>query len=151
MAERPILSDETPNANATTRQDANPSALDPKQRGWLTGQSLGGYQLQTLLGIGGMADVYLAYDTNLQREVAIKALAGPLAQDASYTDHFRKEARRVAALSHPHLAPVYQAGEAEVEGHRILFLVMPLLTGSLHDLLKDQGRLPYAEVGWLVA
>lgn len=149
MAERPIPPDETLNSDATTRQNTKRSAPDPKQRGWLTGQSLGGYQLQALLGIGGMADVYLAHDTNLQREVAIKVLSGPLAQDASYADHFRTEARRVAALSHPHLMQVYQAGEAEVEGNRILFLVMPLLAGSLHDLLKDQGRLPYAEAGWL--
>jgi serine/threonine-protein kinase len=116
----------------------------------LVGQRLGDYYLRELLGAGGMADVYRAYDTNLLREVAVKVLSGPLAQDAAYVDHFRTEARRVAALSHPHLVPVYRAGEETVDGQHLLFLVMPLLHGSLHDLLKREGRLPYAEAVWLV-
>jgi serine/threonine protein kinase len=111
----------------------------------LTGQRLGDYHLRALLGAGGMADVYRAYDMTLMREVAVKVLASPLADDANYVDRFRTEARRVAALSHPHLVPVYHAGEDKLDGQHLLYLVMPLMHGSLHDLLRQEGKLPYAE------
>jgi serine/threonine protein kinase len=97
-----------------------------------------------------MADVYRAYDLVLMREVAVKLLSSPLADDPAFVDRFRTEARRVAALSHPHLVPVYHAGEEKLDGTHMLYLVMPLLRGSLHDLLKREGKLPYAEAVWLV-
>jgi serine/threonine-protein kinase len=122
---------------------------EARPTGWLTGRRLGDYHLQELLGAGGMADVYRAYDLILMREVAVKVLAGPLADDPAYVDRFRTEARRVAALSHPHLVQVYHAGEDKLDGQRLLYLVMPLLQGSLHDLLKREGKLPYVEATWL--
>src|SRR5262249_27317344 len=79
--------------------------------GRLTGRRLGDYQLGELLGAGGMADVYRAYDRMLMRDVAVKVLSDLLSEDADYVDRFRAEARRVAALRHPHLVPVYHAGE----------------------------------------
>ncbi len=122
---------------------------EERRSGEWTGRRLGDFQLLEVLGAGGMADVYRAYDTNLEREVAVKVLASSLADDPNYVARFRTEARRVAALSHPHLVPIYQAGEGELNGQHLLYLVMPLLHGSLHDLLKREGKLPYAEAVWL--
>ena len=111
----------------------------------LTGQRLGDYDLGTLLGVGGMADVYWAHDRILMRDVAVKVLSSSLAEDDTYVDRFRTEARRVAALRHPHLVPVYHAGEDRVKGQRVLYLVMPLLRESLEDVLQRTSHLAPAE------
>jgi serine/threonine protein kinase len=120
------------------------------RRGALCGERLGSYQLGELLGVGGMAEVYRAEDLLLQREVAVKVLAAHLADNAEYAERFRAEAHRVGSLSHPHLVPIYNAGEAEVQGRRLLYLVMPLLHESLRDLRRREGKLPPAEASWLV-
>ena len=65
--------------------------------GALTGMRLGDYELRDMLGVGGMAEVYRAYDAGLERDVAVKVLSGPLATDVGYVRRFRDEARRVAA------------------------------------------------------
>ena len=112
--------------------------------GTLAGQTLGGYQIVSLLGVGGMAQVYRARDTALDREVAVKVLPPALARDPNYVQRFRDEGRRVAALDHPNIVPVYQFGE---EGD-LLFLVMPLLHESLRDRLQRLGVLdPATAVG----
>lgn len=121
-----------------------------RQHGTFTERRLGSYHLRELLGFGGMADVYRAYDLILMRDVAVKVLASELAEDAAYVDRFRTEARRVAALSHPHLVPVYHAGEDTIDGQRLLYLVMPLLHESLEDVLQREGKLPSAEAVSLV-
>jgi serine/threonine protein kinase len=92
-----------------------------------------------------MAEVYWAYDRVLMRDVAVKVLASSLAVDDTFVDRFRAEARRVAALRHPHLVPVYHAGEDSVNGQRVLYLVMPLLHESLEDVLQRSGKLAPAE------
>lgn len=109
--------------------------------GAMVGQRLGDYELRQLIGIGGMAEVYRGYDVVLQREVAVKVLAGSLASDHSYVERFRTEARRVAALNHPNVVPVYAAGEERGS----LYLVMPILSDSLRDLLDRERRVPFAE------
>jgi eukaryotic-like serine/threonine-protein kinase len=116
----------------------------------LTGRRLGGYDLGKLIGVGGMAEVYWAYDRMLMRDVAVKVLSRSLAEDDDYVDRFRAEARRVAALRHPHLVPVYHAGEEVVDGRRFLYLVMPLLHESLEDVLQRTGKLVPAEAVGLV-
>lgn len=126
------------------------SAHKARQVGEFTGQRLGDYLLQELLGIGGMSDVYRANDLVLMRDVAVKVLASALAEDSEYVERFRTEARRVAALSHPSLIPVYHAGEDTVGGRRLLYLVMPLLQESLDDVLQREGKLPPAEAASLV-
>jgi serine/threonine-protein kinase len=115
----------------------------------LSGQRLGDYRLGDLIGSGGMADVYRSYDSNLRCDVAIKVLPGILAEDPSYAKRFRAEAERASRLSHPHLVPVLRAGEAELSGQHLLYIVMPLLRGSLADVLARAGKLPYAEAVWL--
>src|SRR5579885_1698370 len=104
---------------------------------------LGGYRLRTLLGTGGMAEVYRALDPRLGREVAVKVLPAPLATDPNYVARFRDEARRVAALNHPHIVPVYHYGE---DGG-LLYLVMPILRESLRDKLSREGTLQPTEAG----
>ena len=97
-----------------------------------------------------MAEVYRAEDLMLHRHVAVKVLAAHLADDADYADRFRAEAHRAGSLSHPNLVPVYHAGETEVQGKRLLYLVMPLLQESLRDLRRREGRLPAVEASRLV-
>jgi hypothetical protein len=112
----------------------------------LIGQTLGEYRLQSVLGVGGMATVYRAWDLTLEREVAVKVLPASLADDSEYVWRFRAEAKRVAALNHPHIVPIYAFGEER--GH--LYHVMPVLGASLRDRLLQEGPLPPDEAVHLV-
>jgi tRNA A-37 threonylcarbamoyl transferase component Bud32 len=88
--------------------------------------------------VGGMASVYLADDRVLQRQVAVKVLRPPDAQDPSFVERFRREARAAARLSHPNIVTVFDSG-SDGELH---YLVMEYLPGeSLAELLARQGRL----------
>ncbi|HEX3270361.1 MAG TPA: serine/threonine-protein kinase [Ktedonobacterales bacterium] len=113
----------------------------------LIGQRLEHYDIEELLGVGGMAHVYLARDTLLGREVAIKALAPEFLTHDAAIERFRREAQRVAALEHPHIAPVLHMIE---EGHH-LYLVMPLFVESLRERLQRPQRLEMAEAVRLVS
>src|SRR5829696_7187224 len=105
----------------------------------LEGQTLAGrYQLGSLLGVGGMARVYLASDRVLERQVAVKVLSPPYAQDPVFVERFRREARSAARLSHPNIVAVFDSG-SDADQH---YLVMEYVAGqSLAELLADQGRL----------
>src|SRR5260221_7250860 len=81
------------------------TAMTSARDGELVGRQLGDYQLEALLGSGGMAEVYRARELALGREVAVKVLPASLAHDRSYVERFRAEAQRVAALQHPHIVP----------------------------------------------
>ncbi len=89
------------------------------------GSTLGSYETLTLIGVGGMGEVYHARDLKLGRDVAIKILRGELAQDAERLSRFDREARLLASLNHPHIATLY--GMEEAEGAR--FLVMEFVHG----------------------
>jgi serine/threonine protein kinase len=105
------------------------------------GAQLASYQTLTLLGVGGMGEVYLARDQKLGREVAVKILRGELAQEAERLSRFEREARLLASLNHPHIATLY--GMEEAEGVR--FLVMEFVPGAtLADRLTG-GPLPIGE------
>ena len=105
----------------------------------LEGRILDGrYRLGSLLGVGGMASVYLATDRVLERQVAVKVLSPPYAQDPSFVERFRREARSAARLSHPNVVAVFDSG-SDADQH---YLVMEYVAGqSLAELLADQGRL----------
>lgn len=104
---------------------------------------LGGYRIQRLLGRGAMGDVYLATQTSLDREVALKVLKARLAGDAKFVERFRTEARAAARLNHPHIVTAYDVGEDA--GHH--FLSMEFMGGgSIEAQLKTRGRLPANEV-----
>ncbi|MEV6104424.1 protein kinase [Streptomyces sp. NPDC051940] len=102
------------------------------------GRSLAGgrYQLQQLLGAGGMASVHLAHDTFLDRPVAIKTLHGELGREESFRQRFRREAQAVARLSHPNVVSVFDTGEDHLDGALTPYIVMEYVEGSpLRDVL----------------
>lgn len=103
----------------------------------LVGQTLGNYEIIELIGQGGMASVYRARQTNLNRFVAIKVLAGLQARDQIFRQRFIREAKAVAQLSHPHIVPIYDFGDDTERS--ILYIVMELITGgSLRDYKDKQ-------------
>jgi serine/threonine protein kinase len=89
------------------------------------GYRLGVYQVQTLLGAGGMGEVYRARDTKLERDVAVKFLPHAFTSDHERLARFEREARMLAALNHPNIAAI---DVEEVEGIR--FLVLELVDGQ---------------------
>src|SRR5215211_6218235 len=105
----------------------------------LEGRILDGrYRLGSLLGVGGMARVYLASDRVLERQVAVKVLSPPYAQDPVFVERFRREARAAARVSHPNIVAVFDSGSDAGEH----YLVMEYVAGqNLAQLLADQGRL----------
>ena len=105
----------------------------------LEGRILDGrYQLGSLLGVGGMASVYLATDRVLDRPVAVKVLSPSDAQDPLFVERFRREARAAARLSHPNIVAVFDSGSDADQP----YLVMEYVPGqSLAQLLHRQGRL----------
>ncbi len=102
-------------------------------------QLLGGrYQLGEMIGTGGMADVYVAQDTRLARQVAVKILRSDLARDPSFVARFRKEALAAAGLNHPGIVAVYDSGEDPAP-----YIVMELISGyTLRDLIHKGERVP---------
>lgn len=105
------------------------------------GTRFGPYELQELIGIGGMGEVYRAYDTVRQRTVALKVLRADVAADPSFRDRFRRESRITARLQEPHVIPVHDFGE--IGG--VLYIDMRLVEGaSVKGELRVNGVLPPA-------
>jgi eukaryotic-like serine/threonine-protein kinase len=77
---------------------------------WEPGSHIGPYEIRSLIGAGGMGEVYRAHDPRLQRDVAIKVLPEQAAEDAGRLARFHQEARAIAALSHPNVLTVYDSG-----------------------------------------
>jgi serine/threonine protein kinase len=102
------------------------------------GVQVAGYRLEAVLGRGGMGVVYLAADLRLGRPVAVKLLAPELAADQTLVERFLRESQIAASIDHPHVIPLYEAGEDE----GVLFIAMRYVDGSdlRHVLLRD-GRL----------
>ncbi|MGW6455211.1 Stk1 family PASTA domain-containing Ser/Thr kinase [Streptomyces sp. NPDC055078] len=102
---------------------------------------LGGrYELGSVLGRGGMAEVYLAHDTRLGRTVAVKTLRADLARDPSFQARFRREAQSAASLNHPAIVAVYDTGEDYVDQVSIPYIVMEYVDGSTLRELLHSGR-----------
>ncbi|WP_330282880.1 Stk1 family PASTA domain-containing Ser/Thr kinase [Streptomyces sp. NBC_00588] len=102
---------------------------------------LGGrYELGQVLGRGGMAEVYLAHDTRLGRQVAVKTLRADLARDPSFQARFRREAQSAASLNHPAIVAVYDTGEDYIDGVSIPYIVMEYVDGSTLRELLHSGR-----------
>ncbi|MGI8941414.1 MAG: protein kinase domain-containing protein [Actinomycetota bacterium] len=98
----------------------------------------GRYRLNHWLAAGAMGTVYEATDERLNRHVVVKVLKEGLSQDASFVERFRREARAVAALSHPNIASVYDSGE-DAGRH---FMVMELVKGrDLGRIINEDGAL----------
>jgi eukaryotic-like serine/threonine-protein kinase len=102
------------------------------------GLRLGPYEVISPLGAGGMGEVWKAQDTNLEREVAIKVLPEKLAEDVAALERFEREAKAVAALSHPNILGIYELGK---DGGAT-YAVMELLTGETLRQRLEEGPLP---------
>src|SRR4051795_12116708 len=104
----------------------------------------GRYRLDRRLGAGGMSTVFLAIDTVLERQVAVKLLAEHLAEDEAFVARFRREALAAARLQHPNIVQVFDSGEDE-PSHRH-YIVMEYVEGpSCADMLREQKRLEIEE------
>lgn len=108
----------------------------------LTGELIDGrYQLQRLIAAGGMASIYIAMDTRLDRSVAVKIMHPHLANDEEFVNRFIREAKAAAALSHPNIVAIQDQGWNE-GGSPAVFIVMEYVDGfTLRELLHEQGPL----------
>ena len=101
-----------------------------------SGDRLGAYVIDSSLGAGGMGEVYKAHDSKLGRFVALKMLHGAMATDTAFHDRFLREARAIAALTHPHIVTIHSIEEND----GVPFLTMELLDGqALTDLIPREG------------
>src|ERR1044072_191158 len=108
----------------------------------LTGKQFGQYQIVEPLGEGGMAAVYKAYQPAMERFVAVKVLPRQMASSDEFLARFRREAKLLAQLQHPHILPVFDYGEAD----GFPYIIMPFVqSGTLADLLQKR-TLSLAEV-----
>ena len=107
----------------------------------LTGQRIGVFDVQGLLGVGGMGEVYRARDTRLGREVAIKILPHAFKDDRERLARFEREARVLASLNHPHIGAIYGLEEAD----EVSALVMELVEGDDLSQRIARGAIPIAE------
>ena len=106
-----------------------------------SGTRLGAYEIRSFLGAGGMGEVYRARDERLGRDVAVKVLPARLTGDADARARFEKEARAVAALSHPGIVTLFDVGESG----GVTFAVSELLEGAtLRERLRE-GGMPVAQ------
>ena len=102
----------------------------------------GRYRLEERIGSGGMSTVYRAFDETLERWVAVKVLHGSMQDDSVQLERFRREARAVAQLSHPHIVGVIDAGEEDGRP----YIVFEYVEGeTLKDRIRRLGRLPVDE------
>jgi eukaryotic-like serine/threonine-protein kinase len=95
--------------------DAAARKLARQQNRSLIGKQIGHYQVLSVLGVGGMGEVYLAQDTRLSRKVALKFLPGHFTQDAERVRRFEREARTASSLNHPNIITIYEIGELGAE------------------------------------
>src|SRR2546426_2973607 len=105
------------------------------------GTSLGSYEITSLLGKGGMGEVYRARDTKLKREVAIKILPEEFSRNAERVSRFQREAEVLASLNHPNIAAIYDLQET----NETRFLVLELVEGETLAEQIQPGPLPVEE------
>ena len=104
----------------------------------ISGTKLGPYEIESLLGVGGMGEVYRARDTRLQRTVAIKVLPAHLSSNPDLHARFEQEAKSISALQHPNVCVVHDIGSQD----GIDFMVMEYVAGQTVDKLIPPGGLP---------
>ncbi|KOY53297.1 serine/threonine-protein kinase [Streptomyces sp. XY332] len=105
----------------------------------LIGKQIAGYRVERMIGRGGMAVVYCARDLNLDRMVALKLIAPERARDETFRRRFTRESRVAASIDHPHIVPIFEAGETD----GVLYLAMRYVSGlDLRAMLDRDGPLP---------
>ena len=116
--------------------------LNPEQ---LVGEKIKQYRIDAHIDRGGMADVYLAFDENLHRQVALKIMLPAYAHDKQFVERFWREARTAARLDHPHIVQVYEI--SQTEGQRPYIAMQYIEGGSIKDKLNalDGRPLPAEE------
>src|SRR4030095_3293166 len=99
----------------------------------LVGKSLGQYQILQFLGKGAMAEIYLAYQPSVKREVAVKVLVSIWRGDPRFIKRFQREVEIIAHLQHPYIVPVYDFGE---QGNFLYIVMAYLRGGTLANLIQ---------------
>src|SRR6202034_1891751 len=113
----------------------------------MTLRQVGNYRLESLLGVGGMGEVYKAYDTHRDRYVALKLLPEALSGDREFLKRFQRESNVAARLRDPHVIPIHDFGE--IDGQ--LFIDMRLVDGAnIGTLLETNGRIAPERAVYLV-
>jgi len=109
--------------------------------GAFAGQTFGPYEVQILLGVGGMGEVYRARDSKLKRDVAIKVLPHEFSRDAERVSRFQREAEVLASLNHPHIGAIYDLARFG----ELRFLVLEFVDGETLDERISRGPIPVDE------
>src|SRR3984957_18212679 len=123
------------------RRRAVSGEIPPALGDFLPGARIASYQIEQLIGRGGMATVYRATDVRLDRMVAVKILSGELARNDAFRQRFIRESRAGAAVDHPHIIPVFEAGNAD----GVLFIAMRYVSGGdVRSLIQAEGTLSTA-------
>lgn len=118
---------------------ARETSLSSGRPSELIGRQVAGYRIESEIGRGGMAVVYRARDLRLDRTVALKLLAPELARNDTFRRRFTHESQVAAAIDHPHIVPVFEAGETD----GVLYIAMRYVSGSdLRHVLDQRGPLP---------
>lgn len=137
------MSDEAAQAEVAQAEASQHDASQSVIPAGLSGRQIAGFRLEHEIGHGGMAVVYRAQDLALGRIVAVKLLAPELARNESFRMRFASESRAAAAIDHPHIIPVFAAGESQ----GILYIAMRYVEGrDLRALLDRHGTLPVPQV-----
>src|ERR1051325_566912 len=123
------------------RNAARPTVYNPRLLVFQPGTRHGRYEIRTFLGAGGMGEVYLAHDTQLQRPVALKVLPASLRDDEEMRAYLEKEARAASALNHPNILTVYDVGQLG----DAYFIAAEYVEGMTLRQRMQRGEIPFAE------
>lgn len=122
------------------------AVLEPLPDGRIGTLLKGRYQIEEVLGEGGMATVYRARNTLVERPVAVKIMSSALQGDEALQERFRREAKNAAAVAHPNIIDIFDHGETE---NGTPFLVMEILEGASLDQIIERGPMPAGQVAAL--
>ncbi|MBI1760327.1 MAG: serine/threonine protein kinase, partial [Acidobacteria bacterium] len=118
--------------------------LADEQAAALAGREFGTYRIESLLGAGGMGEVWLARDSRLDRKVALKLLPARFTQDEARVRRFVREARAASALNHPNILTIHEIGQASAEAGGTHFIATEFVAGETLRQRIACGRLPIA-------
>ena len=124
-----------------------PGASLPSLPTGLASTRLGSFRILNPIGRGGMAMVYLAYQSDMDRLVALKVLFDHIAQDSVAVERFKREARVIASLEHPNIVPIYDFGQE----NEVLYLAMRYIRGGTVQDVMAKGRLPVPDISHLIS
>ncbi len=131
---------------ATPALELEARARASEQQAALAIRQFSHYEIRSLLGVGGMGEVYLAQDTSLERPVALKILPQRFTADAARLQRFTREAKAASALNHPNIITIHEIGQVTTAAGELHFIATELIEGvTLRQRLDAGGRLPWRE------